>query len=259
MKHRTIRKIRLITLLALIIIIETIITVLMLREEESPIFVKALLILILVVICIISLKEAYKEYLTLTRERHKWSKELNKEELEIVEDAINLIKSVDENIEIAKFGVYKIKHIGDGWFDYDDDTEELSIFIPFDRYIKRNKDLCFMTVLHEILHSQNLKHNEIIFERSFMEGINQFLTIWLMKKYTNKYKVKRALILYIDLKIFIIRVKSKIHIKAYIEEVRIAKKIIKNSNKDIKEIFLNYINLKPEFFKSFVPEKYLIK
>ena len=41
MKHRTIRKIRLITLLALIII-GTIITVLMLREEECPIFVKGI-------------------------------------------------------------------------------------------------------------------------------------------------------------------------------------------------------------------------
>lgn len=258
MKHRTIRKIRLISLLALVIL-GTIIFALILREESYHLFIKVLIMLVVVLICFESLKEAYKEYLTLTRERHKWSKELNKEELEIIEDAINLIKSVDENIEIAKFGVYKVKHIGDGWFDYDEDTEELSIFIPFDRYIKRNKDLCFMTVLHEILHSQNLKHNEIIFERSFMEGINQFLTIWLMKKYMNKYKVKRALILYIDLKIFIIRVKSKIHIKAYIEEVRIAKKIIKNSNKDIKEIFLNYINLKPEFFRSFVPERYLIK
>ena len=258
MKHRTIRKIRLVILLALVII-GTIIFTLMLREEDYPIFVKALLILILVVICIVSLREAYKEYLTLTRERHKWSKELNKEELEIVEDAINLIKSVDKNIEIANFSVYKVKHIGDGWFNYDEDTHELGIFIPFDRYLKRNKDLCFMVVLHEILHSQNLRLNENIFTREFNEGINQFLTLWLMKKYTNKYKVKRALILYIDLKIFIIRVKSKIHIKAYIEEVRIAKKIIKNSNKDIKEIFLNYINIKPEFFKSFVPERYLIK
>ena len=191
MKHRTIRKIRLITLLALIIIIETIITVLMLREEESPIFVKALLILILVVICIISLKEAYKEYLTLTRERHKWSKELNKEELEIVEDAINLIKSVDENIEIANFSVYKVKHIGDGWFNYDEDTHELGIFIPFDRYLKRNKDLCFTVVLHEILHSQNLRLNKDIFTREFKEGINQFLTLWLIDNYSKKYKIPK--------------------------------------------------------------------
>ena len=258
MKHRTIRKIRLISLLALVII-GTIIFALILREESYHLFIKVLIMLVVVLICFESLKEAYKEYLTLTRERHKWSKELNKEELEIVEDAINLIKGVNENIKIAKFSVYKVKHIGDGWFNYDEDTHELGIFIPFDRYLKRNKDLCFMIVLHEILHSQNLKLNKDIFTREFKEGINQFLTLWLMKKYTSKYKIKRALNLYIDLKIFIIRVESKIHIKTYIEEVRIAKKIIKNSNKDVKEIFLNYINLKPEFFKSFVPEKYLIK
>ena len=189
MKHRTIRKIRLIILLTIVIIGTTIFT-LKLREESYPLCIKVLIMFVVVLICFESLKGAYKEYLTLTKSR-KWSKELNKEELEIVEDAINLIKSVDENIEIANFSVYKVKHIGDGWFNYDEDTHELGIFIPFDRYLKRNKDLCFTVVLHEILHSQNLRLNKDIFTREFKEGINQFLTLWLIDNYSKKYKIPK--------------------------------------------------------------------
>ena len=253
MKHRRKTEIILIILLGLIIL-ETILIFLMLKEDNYPIFLKILLMIIVILICFGALKQAYIAYLTLTRKRYKRNKELNKEELEIIEDAINLIKSVDENIEIAKFSVYKVKHIRGGWFNYDKDTHELSIFIPFDKYLKRNKDLCFMLVLHEILHTQNLRLNENIFTRTFNEGINQFLTIWLMKK-SNKYKVKRALNIYIKLKVFVI----KGYKNMYIKELKIARKIIKNSNKDNKEIFLNYINLKPEFFRSFVPKKYFVK
>ena len=190
MKHRIIRKIRLIILLTIVIIGTTIFT-LKLKEESYPLCIKVLIMFVVVLICFESLKGAYKEYLTLTRESRKWSKELNKEELEIVEDAINLIKSVDENIEIANFSVYKVKHIGDGWFNYDEDTHELGIFIPFDRYLKRNKDLCFTVVLHEILHSQNLRLNKDIFTREFKEGINQFLTLWLIDNYSKKYKIPK--------------------------------------------------------------------
>ena len=257
MKHRTIRKIRLIILLE-IVIIGTIIFTLKLREESYPLCIKVLIMLVVVLICFESLKGAYKEYLTLTRERHKWSKELNKEELEIVEDAINLIKSVDENIEIANFSVYKVKHIGDGWFNYDEDTHELGIFIPFDRYLKRNKDLCFMTVLHEILHSQNLRLNKDIFTREFKEGINQFLTLWLIDNYSKKYKIPKHIpVIYFKFKTIVIQYNRKQ--KVYKSEVKQANRIIQNSRICIKEIFLNYINLKPEFFKRFVPEKYLIK
>ena len=35
--------------------------------------------------------------------------------------------------------------------------------------------------------------------------------------------------------------------------------IIKNSKKDIREIYLNYINLNPEFFRNWVPKEYLLK
>ena len=257
MKHRTIRKIKLIIGLV-IASIATIIIILSLLKEDYNLFIKFLLIVILVEICFDDLKKAYKEYLTLTREKCKRNEELDTEEIEIVKDAIKLIKSVDENIKLVKFNVYKVKHISDAWFYYDEDTHELNIFIPFDRYLKRNKDLCFMIVLHEILHTQNLRLNEEVFTEAFKEGINQYLTFWLIDNYSKKYKVPKYIpIIYFKLKTREIHFKRKQ--KIYKTEVKQAEKVIKNSEQSIKKIFLNYINLNPKFFRNFVPEKYLIK
>ena len=258
MKHRTIRKIKLIVGLV-VVSMATIIIILSLKEENYNPFIKLLSILILVEICFYYLKEAYKEYLTLMRKKCNRNKELNTEEIEIVKDAIRLIKSVDENIELAKFNVYKVKHIKDGWFDYDEDTHELNIFIPFDRYLNKDKDICFMIVLHEILHAQNLRLNEEIFIETFKEGMNQFLTLWLIDKYSKKYKVPKYIptIIYFKLKTREIHFYRKQ--KGYKKEVKQAEKVIRNSDQNIKKIYLNYINLNPKFFENFVPEKYLIK
>ena len=43
-------------------------------------------------------------------------------------------------------------------------------------------------MVHEILHSQNLKRNKEIFENDFLEGLNEFLTIWLIENYTKRIK-----------------------------------------------------------------------
>ena len=258
MKYRTIRKIELIILLAIVIIGTIIEILLILKEGYSINIIQALEMLIFVIICLYFLKEAYKEYVILTREKCKWNKEFSKEELEIINDAKNLIKSVDENIEIAEFNVYKVRHVGDGWFSCDRDTHELNIFIPFDRYLKRNKDLCFMITLHEILHSQNLKKNEEIFKTEFCEGINQFLTLWLIDNYSKKYKIPKDItIICFELETIKIGLKRKLNI--YEKEVEQAEIVMQNSKQEIKKIFLNYIDLKSDFFKSFVPKKYLKK
>ena len=257
MKHRTIRKIKLIIGLALLSILTIIITI-QLKEENYNLFIKVLLMLILVEICFEYLKKAYEEYLILTKEKCKKNEELDAEEIELVKDAINLIKKVDKNIELAKFNVYKVKHIGDGWFDYDQDTQELNIFIPFDRYLKINKDICFMIVVHEILHAQNLRLNQEIFTTAFKEGITQYLTIWLIDSYSKKYKVPKHIpIICFKFKTIVIHFNKKQ--KVYKTEVKQAEKVIKNSEQNIKEIFLNYINLNSNFFENFVPKKYLIK
>ena len=180
-------------------------------------------------------------------------KDLTDEEKELVEDAKNLVRKVDKSIIIADFYVYKVNYLKNGLFNYDEDTKELNIFIPFKRFMKYGKDLCFMAVLHEILHSQNVKNNTIIFTIDFLEGLNQFFTIWLIKNYSEKYKL---------LKKIVFKTKNydiTMRVEPYKKQVKIAQKILQESNIDLKEAFLKYIDFQPEFYKEFVPEKYLEK
>lgn len=75
MKHRTIIKIKLIVGLV-VVSIATIIIILSLKEENYNPLIKLLSILILVEICFYYLKEAYKQYLTLTRKNAREIKSL---------------------------------------------------------------------------------------------------------------------------------------------------------------------------------------
>lgn len=209
------------------------------------------------VLGLLAIKITYQNYITITRNSnlHWRYKQLTKEELEIVEDAKTLISSVNENITISNFNVYKVGFVLYGWFDYDEDTKELSIFIPFKLFMKFGKDYCFRLVLHEILHSQNLKRNLIIFDIKFLEGLNELLTNWLIEKYSKKYKVpKNKPIVTLKLgrkKSFTFGFEWR-----YQEEVKMVQDILDKSGIDLKEVFLNYIDINPEFFENFVPEEH---
>ena len=235
-----------------VVVILSVKTVLSVLFIKSPsIWGKALIIFILIVFSKECFTEIYFDYVMLTRNKSK-RKMLNMEEKEIIKEAVELIRKVDENIEIARFNVYKVKYVGIGAkFSYDLDTDELNIFIPFDKVLKRNRDLCFLIVVHELLHSQNLKRNEKIFENDFLEGLNEFLTIWLIENYTKKDK--KSFITYKTN--FFIRIPAN----NYKKEMKKVESIIKNSKKDIREIYFNYINLNPEFFRNWVPKEYLLR
>lgn len=198
-------------------------------------------------------KFAYPEFLVENRKSKRWCKTLSAEELEIVEDAKELIKSVDRNIVISEFNVYKVRFLMHGWFYYDKATQELNIFIPF-KFLLRfgGKNLCFSAVLHEILHSQNLKNNIMVFNMKFLEGLNQLLTIWLIENFSEKYSIPKN-------KKFPVRLIKKLYVTIYPKEVKMVKDILQKSTIDLKEIFLKYINFQPEFFKKFVPSKYFEK
>ena len=212
--------------------------------KEWIISFKILSITIILLLYMVIFKELYKEFLTITRKLSKRNQKFTIEELEIIEDAKKLIKSVDESIILAEFNVYKVKYIKDGWFYYDEETKELNIFIPFN-LLKKDKNLCFLIIIHEILNSQNLKDNQNIFKIIFLEGLNQLLTIWLVEKYSNKYKIPEKLIANQD--------------NMYILETKIAKRIIKKHGLDLKEIFLKYIEFDPEFFRKIIPKEYFKK
>lgn len=204
-------------------------------------------------------KYTYPKLLIENRKSERWCKIPSDEELEIVEDAKELIKSVDNKIVISSFNVYKVRFVMHGWFYYDEDTHELGIFIPF-KFLLRcgGKDFCFLAVLHEVLHSQNLKNNLIIFNKEFLEGLNHLLTIWLINTYSKKYKIPKSkcfsvrLIkgLYLDITI------NHLANTVYPKEVNMVKNILQKSNIDFKQVFLKYIDIQPEFFKDFVPSKY---
>lgn len=208
---------------------------------------------------VISLKSTYPGFITTNRKQNWRYKQLTAEELEMVEDAKKLIECVDENIVISSFNVYKVKFLLHGWFYYDEDTQELSIFLPFKRFMKFGKDFCFLTVVHEILHSQNLKRNLRIFDNKFLEGLNQLLTIWLIENYSEKYKIPKTICI-ATLKLGKGRkLKVNVEYKIYDKEISMVKDILDKSDIDLREIFINYIDSKPEFFKSFVPLKYFTK
>ena len=106
-------------------------------------------------------------------------------------------------------------------------------------------------MVHEILHSQNLKRNKEIFENDFLEGLNEFLTIWLIENYTKKDKK--------SFRTYKTNFFIRIPVNSYKKKMKKVESIIKNSKKDIREIYLNYINLNPEFFRNWVPKEYLLK
>lgn len=208
---------------------------------------------------IILFKNSYEDFVISNRKSKRWCKPLSDKELEIVEDAKKLIKKVDSNIQISEFNVYKISFSLQGFFYYDVDTKELCIFIPFTVILLiGGKNLCFLAVLHEVLHSQNLRNNNVLFfEMNFLEGLNQLLAIWLIENYSEKYKIPKK-------KYFSLRLTKNLKLKltinhlantVYTEEVRLVKEVLKDNN--LKEVFINYIDMKPEFFKSFVPLEYL--
>ena len=231
-------------------------------------FLEGKIILYIIIACLylivgsILFKYTYSQFLFENRKSERWCKVLSDEELEIVEDAKNLIKMVDNKIEISEFNIYKVRFIFHGWFLYDKSTKELNIFIPFKLLLKcGGKNLCFLAVLHEILHSQNLKDNLLIFNIEFLEGLNQLLTIWLINNYSKKYKIPED-------KSFSIRLIKNFYLNVtilqwanmiYPKEVDIVKEILHKSNMDYKQVFLKYIDIQPEFFKSFVPLKYFKK
>ena len=228
-------------------------------------FIKGAVVLSIIIGCvlfiggIILFKMTYPDFLIQNRKSERWCKPLSIEELEIVEEVKELIKKVDPDIVISEFNVYKVSFLMHGWFSYDEVTQELNIFIPFKFFSwLGGKKLCFLAVLHEVLHSQNLKNNIRVFNRAFLEGLNQLLTIWLIENYSEKYSISenKKFSLRITKKISIIIKMSAFENIIYQDEVRMVRDILEEAAIDFKEVFINYINFQPEFFREFVPTMY---
>ena len=89
-----------------------------------------------------------------------------------------------------------------------------------------------------------------------MEGLNQLLTVWLIKNYETEHKIPE--------KVTVFRIKftkNKIFEKEadytiYPNEVNMVSEILKEAGVDMKDVFLNYVDFNPQYFKSFVPNEY---
>lgn len=250
-KMSKIKKVKIPSILDIIVLIMGILII-------SISFIVLLIIIYLLSVLLDTIFEnVYQNFLIANRKSKRWCKALFKEELEMVEDAKELIKKVDNSITISEFNVYKVRFVTEGWFYYDEDTDELNIFIPFEYFLGLGgKDLCFLAVLHEILHSQNLKNNIQVFKEDFLEGMNQLLTEWLIENYSEKYKIPKS-------RKFVLKrinhLKEDVPFKIYQKETSMVKDILEKSGVDLKQVFLNYIAFQPEFFRKFIPKKYLEK
>ena len=179
--------------------------------------------------------------------KHKehFRKNITSDDIQLFEDTKTLIKSVDPNIQIQDFTLYKISQykIFQGFLHKDVNSNEYCIFFSSQLFIEHSKDFCFENYLHEVLHCQNYKKYDYDFDPLFLEGLNQFFTEWLIKEYSKKYVVER------------IEYENGI-LEIYPEEVNFVKKLFNSFKINIKDAFLNYIDFNSSFYKDFVPYKY---
>lgn len=218
---------------------------------------------VLILLPIIYFKLFYKEYVYINRETIRFE-ELTREEIEIVEDAKELIRKVDSSIiKYEGMKIYKLSALfssNTSWYVEDSTNDDSCLFISFKKYLKCGKDVCFMAVLHEMLHAYNLRNSELIFKNDFLEGINQFFTLWLIENYSTKYKIPKE-----RWKKTIKIGKLKINIGeyefiSYDKQVKEVQSVFSKYDINTIEAYLNYINMNPKFFREKIQEsKYFIK
>ena len=198
----------------------------------------------------------YHVFLFIYRDKIKFKKLTNKE-YEIVEDAKKLIKIVDDlNIPSIDMKIYKISSppfTQESYFFFDEKNNELCLFISFKKHLRYGENVCFVAVVHEMLHAYNLRNSTYIFKPYFLEGLNQLLTSWLIKTYSTKYDVPKTIHL-VTFSIGNLNFRF-LEAEAYGPEVEKAEQYLSKYNIDIKECYLNYINMNPEFFKENIPEQ----
>lgn len=200
-------------------------------------------------------------YFSLSTRDIDWKKRLTAEELELIEDAKELVQKVDSGISFSDVRVHKIRFEKGSFFLNNPKAKTLNIYIQFDKLKKQCKDNCFFAIVHELLHAQNLKNHMCIFNTDFLEGLNQVLTIWLITNYSEKYKVITEGKKIFSINVGKLRISRKYTTPAsvYSKEAVMVVEILDNAFVDIKEVFVNYINFNPDYFRSFVPYRYFKK
>lgn len=223
-------------------------------------FIFFLTVILLIILPILVFYLFYKDYICIYRNKIRFE-ELTEEEFEIIEDAKKLIKEAALNIPSIDIKIYKVpsplfKH--ESWFCLDKVHNEICIFISFKKHLKYGKDVCFMAVVHEMLHAYNLRDSITIFKMNFLEGLNQLLTIWLIENYSTKYTVPQTIKFSFKL-LTIGTLNIRIPIVAYDEQVEEVKKYLSQYSIDTNDCYLNYINMNPDFFRANIPEPKIYK
>ena len=71
---------------------------------------------------------------------------MNEEEQKLVNEAIDLVSRIDESFEISKVNTYRVDCLINGKFVFNESDNSLNILIPFKKYLKYGKDVCFLAI-----------------------------------------------------------------------------------------------------------------
>lgn len=211
--------------------------------------IKKLILAFIIIFCCAIMEKLIKQIeKNKLVKKEKYRKRLSLKEEKYIDDAIELIKTVNSNIEIPKFDIYKIKLnfilLNTPAFTVVNKRNECTIYIKENLFSENNKTKIFMIILHEVLHVMHPTDN--VFTSEFLEGLNQYLTIWLIKTYSRKYDIEKQ--------------KNLIE-RYYFNQVTLVANILKKANIENYSVFMNYIKgeLGRQFFYEVVkvPKEYL--
>lgn len=192
------------------------------------------------------------------KNRDTWccNNHLTIQEKTIVDDARSLLKKVCHDGELVNVKIYSIRIAVHSWMRYDEENDEISIYVPFKKFMKYGKDFCFYSVLFNIILAQHFQKNKYTFSNfQYVFDLNNLLTVWLVKNYSEKYKEPDQICI-VDFWIGAYNVKYnlKYNIVNY-QSTAIAEMCVKR-HKKLEEVFQNYVDFQPQYFFDLIPERY---
>ncbi len=202
---------------------------------EKNIIAATINIIFIGILYIINIRDIYIEILIKIKSIIFKFQKFTDEELEIIEEAKNIIKSANCNVNFSNIHIHKVnlpKSIG-GFFYNDIIHKELDVFISFKKNIKYfSKEACIQSVVHELLHALSHQTKNYCLILFINEGLTEYFTEWLMENYGIKNH------------------------RVYIYNVYTVIDLFSENNICVENAFLNYIKFNPEFFNTFLPKEY---
>lgn len=249
--------------MAVAVLVEAVILVdlIFLIFQDIGILKKLIVILILGFIfglnAFIIMKNIYPRFCEKNRNTWFCNDNLTNEEKIIINDAKQLLKQAYNEGELVNVKVYSIRMAVHSWMRYDEQNDEISIYVPFKKFMKYGIGFCFYSTLFQIVLAQHFSKSKKTFSSpEFVYELNTLLTVWLIRKYSKKYSEPNQIcIAEIHVGDYNVKYNLKYEPIDY-QETAITELCMKH-NKKLEEVFRNYVDFNPEYFYNFVPEKYI--